>query len=119
MLVVYARPLHDGAVAVGLMNRRKQNATVTLELSAIGLPAPGVAVRVRDLVRQRFSMRLEVRLSASRNFHALSRLLARQRGSPCASRLGSQLAGTSMRCQGYLQGREDERRARRVERGER
>ena len=49
MLVVYARPLHDGAVAVGLMNRdTASNHTISLALPVIGIPA-GTAVKVRDM----------------------------------------------------------------------
>lgn len=49
MLVVYARPLHDGSVAVGLMNRDGlSNQTISFPLSAINVPV-GQMVRVRDM----------------------------------------------------------------------
>ena len=52
MYVVYARPLHDGSVAVGLMNRADQNHTISLDLHMVSVPHGG-AVHVRDVWARR------------------------------------------------------------------
>lgn len=46
--VIYARPLHNGAVAVGLMNRGAAPAAIVLDLALVGVDA-GVRVDVRDV----------------------------------------------------------------------
>ncbi len=52
LLEVWARPLYDGTVAVGLFNRFVQDADITYRVADIGLD-PAVTQPVRDLWRRR------------------------------------------------------------------
>lgn len=73
MLVVYGRPLHDGSVAVGLMNRDAASThRITLNLSAIGV-RPGTEVAVRDLWARRDQDPSLTENGAAGRVHSISR----------------------------------------------
>lgn len=59
---VWARPLEDGTMAVGLFNRSPETATVTAKLSDLGLSG---SQPVRDLWRQKDLNRVQNEFSAS------------------------------------------------------
>jgi hypothetical protein len=75
MLVAYARPLHDGSIAVGLMNRdAMSNHSITLNLSAIGVQA-GREVSVRDVWARKDQDSSLAENGAAGRLHSVSRIV--------------------------------------------